>query len=152
MSRFRMIVIAAIAAAGLAIGAGPAIAAVAQTHASHPATSRMATPASRASMQRHGGQVMVPDSRCPRGGTEVTIYKSNCTDATALNHGSCNAASGQMPFSPAYIFNGCGARVWLFTGDLTGTKVCINPGTGNNGAFGTKYHYYQITKNPDNCP
>jgi hypothetical protein len=123
-----MIFIAGIAAAGLAIGSGPAMAAVG-----------------------HGSQVAIPDSRCPRGGTEATIYKANCTDATALNHGSCSAASGQMPFSPAYIFNGCGRRVWLFTGDLTGTKVCISPGTGNNGPFGPAYHYYQITTNPDNC-
>jgi hypothetical protein len=151
MSRFRVIVIAAIAAAGLAIGAAPTIAAVAQTHASHPATSRMATSASRASVQRPGGPVMIPDAHCPRGGTEATIYKSGCTDATALNHGSCSAAHGPMPFSPAYIFNGCGVRVWLFTGNLTGTKVCINPGTGNDGAFGTNYHYYQITTNHANC-
>ena len=143
MSSFRMILIAAIAAAGLAIGSGPAMAAVAPSHVAHPATSsRMAASASR---------VLIPDSRCPRGGTEVTIYKANCTDATALNHGSCSAASGRMPFSPAYIFNGCGTRVWLFTGDLTGTKVCINPGTGNNGSFQPAYHYYQITTNTDNC-
>jgi hypothetical protein len=151
MSRFHRIAITAIAAAGLAIGAGPAIAAVAQTHVSHPATSRVATSAGRASVQRHAGQVMIPDSRCPRGGPEVTIYKANCTDATGLNQGSCHAASGKMPFSPAYVFNGCGTRVWLFTGDLTGTKVCINPGTGNDGPFGPSYHYYQITTNPDNC-
>lgn len=148
MSRLRMIVIAAIAAAGLAIGAAPTIAALAQTHASHSSTSRMAT---SASVQRHGGGVMTPDAHCPRGGTEATIYKSGCTDATALNHGSCSATHGPMPFSPAYIFNGCGFRVWLFTGDLTGTKICINPGTGNDGAFGTNYHYYQITTNHANC-
>lgn len=151
MSRFRMIVVAAIAAAGLAIGAAPTFAAVTQVHVSHTATSRMATSASRASAQQRGGQFRIPDSHCPRGGDEATIYKSGCTDATALNHGSCGASSGKMPFSPAYIFNGCGDRVWLFTDDLTGTKVCINPGTGNDGAFGPSYHYYQITTNPDNC-
>ena len=139
MSRFRMIVIATIGAAGLAIGAAPTIAAAAQTHASHPTASRMAT------------SVASPDSHCPRGGTEATIYKANCTDATALNHGSCHASSGQMPFSPAYIFNGCGTRVWLFTRNLSGTKICINPGTGNDGAFGTSFHYYQITTNTANC-
>lgn len=149
MSRFRMIVITAIAAAGLAINAGPAIAAVAQSHVSHPATSRMATSGSQASA--HGGQVTIPDSHCTRGGVEATIYKTNCTDATSLNHG-CGASSGKMAFSPAYIYNGCGKRVWLFTGDLTGTRVCISPSTGNNGAFKPSYHYYQITKNPDKCP
>jgi hypothetical protein len=148
MNRFRMIAITAIAAAGLAIGAGPTVAAVAQTHGSSSSTSQMAT---SAGIQRDGGQVMIPDSHCPRGGTEVTIYKAGCADATALNHGSCAAASGKMPFSPVYIFNGCGHRVWLFTGDLTGTKICIDPGTGNNGPFETSYHYYQITTNPDNC-
>lgn len=138
MSRFRMIVVGAIAAAGLAIGGGPAIAAVAQAHvAHHQATSRV---------------VMIPDSHCPRGGNEVTIYKANCTDATALNHGSCNATSGQMPFSPQYIFNGCSTRVWLFTQDLSGTKVCITAFTGNDGPFGPSYHYYQITTNPHPCP
>jgi len=145
-----MIVVAAIAAAGLAIGAAPTIAAVAQTHASHSSTSRMATSASRVGVQRPG-PVMIPRAHCPRGGTEATIYKANCTDATALNHASCHSASGQMPFSPAYIFNGCGTRVWLFTQNLTGTKVCINPGTGNDGAFGPSYHYYQITTNTHNC-
>lgn len=151
MSRLRMIVITSIAAAGLAIGAAPTIAAVAQTHASHPGTSRMATSADRTSGQRPSGPIMVPDAHCPRGGPEVVIYKSGCTDATALNHGSCGAAHGQMPFSPAYIFNGCGVRVWLFTQNLSGTKVCINPGTGNDGAFGPNYHYYQITTNQSNC-
>lgn len=141
MSRFRLIVIAAIAAAGMAIGAAPTIAAVAQTHASS---------ASRTSVQRHGDPVMIPDSHCTRGGVEVTIYKANCSDATGLDP-NCPATSGKMPFSPAYIFNGCGTRVWLFTGDLTGTKICINPGTGNNGAFGPTYKYYQVTKNTDNC-
>lgn len=141
MSRFRMIVIAVITAAGLAIGAGPAIAAVTQNQVSHPAS--VASPA---------GQVMIPDSHCTRGGPEVVIYKAGCTDATSLNHGSCNAATGKMPFSPVYIFNGCGKRVWLFTGDLTGTKVCITGGTGNNNAFRPHYHYYQITRNSIKCP
>ena len=134
MSRFRLIVITAIATAGLAINAGPAIAAVAQNQ------------------QQHGGQVTIPDSHCGRGGTEATIFKTNCTDETALNHQSCDAANGKMPFSPAYIYNGCGKRVWLFTGDLTGTKVCISSLTGNNNAFKPSYHYYQITKNKNKCP
>jgi hypothetical protein len=135
MSRFRVIVVAAIAAAGLAIGAAPALA------GTHPSDSAVR------SVSQAGG----PRSHCPRGGTEATIYNSSCGDATALNHASCSRSSGKMPFSPPYIFNGCGKRVWLFTGDLTGTKVCINPGTGNNGAFGPSYKYYQITNNPDNC-
>lgn len=150
MSRFRMILTAAIAAAGLAVGAAPTIAAVAQTHSSHSTISRMAASAGRTSMQRHGDSVMIPDSRCPRGGDEVTIYKAGCTDAKGLDP-HCFTTSGKMPYSPEYIFNGCGTRVWLFTGDLTGTKVCINPGTGNSGAFGPKYNYYQVTSNPDNC-
>lgn len=147
MSKFRMIVTAAIATAGLTIGAAPAIAAVAQTHAQHPAIARMAT---SGRVQRHVSQVMIPDSRCPRGGTEVTIYKSGCTDAKGLDT-SCKATSGKMPYNPAYAFNGCGHRLWLFTGDLTGTSVCISPGTGNDGAFGPKYNYYQVTNNPDIC-
>lgn len=150
MSRFRMILTAAIAAAGLAVGGAPAIAAVAQTHASHSVISLMAASADRTSMQRHGDSVMIPDSHCTRGGDEVTIYKAGCTDAKGLDP-RCLTTSGKMPYSPAYIYNGCGTRVWLFTGDLTGTKICINPFSGNNGAFGTQFKYYQVTSNQDNC-
>ncbi len=149
MNRFRMIVIATITAAGLAVGAAPTIAAVAQARASHPATFSTATSITQARGQRLGGP-MIPDSHCTRGGVEVTIYKANCTDATGLDS-HCPPASGKMPFSPVYIFNGCGTRVWLFTGDLTGTSICISPFTGNNGTFKTSYHYYQVTSNEDNC-
>lgn len=146
MSRFRLVVITAIAAAGLGINAGPAIAAMAQNHVSHPATSRMPT------TQRHGSQVTIPNSHCGRGGVEATIFKKNCADETSLNHGRCSAASGKMAFSPAYSYNGCGERLWLFTGNLTGTRVCISPVTGNSNAFKPSYHYYQITKNKNKCP
>ncbi len=149
MSRFRSIFIAAIAAAGLTIGAAPGIAAAAQIRAPHSATSRTATSASRTSVQRPGSQVpRIPDSACPGDDDEVTIYKAGCTDATGLDSG-CAPASGKMPFSPAYVFNGCGTRLWLFTADLTGSELCLDPVSG--ATLTVAYKYYQVSSNEDDC-
>ncbi len=84
------------------------------------------------------------------GGVEVTIYKAGCSDATGLDSG-CAPTSGKMPFSPVYVFNGCGTRLWLFTGDLTGTKLCFNPVSGDSGTLKVDYNYYQVTSNEDDC-